>query len=261
VTAGDVGRYRIVRQIGQGGMATVYLARQPGLEREVALKQLNRFGIADERVFTSRFDREALLAGSLNHPNIVTVYDYFEVDGRPYIAMEYVEGGSLRDYLRDLSTAQVVGVLEGMLAGLTHAESRGIAHRDIKPENILVTAEGRVKLTDFGIAKAYNAAFSGSLLTVAGTTVGTPTYMAPEQATGRGLGPGTDLYAVGGRSAGSFASSRSSHRHRRGSRSGRPSRGSGSGSLTCCQTIASGFSLESKGTRPTSISYATTPTA
>jgi tRNA A-37 threonylcarbamoyl transferase component Bud32 len=192
-----VGRYEILRQIGQGGMATVYLARQPGLEREVALKELDRFGVADQRVFASRFAREAQLAGSLNHPNIVTVLDYFEHEGRPYIAMEYVEGGSLREYLHDLPIAQVMGVLEGLLAGLTHAESRGIAHRDIKPENILVTGEGRVKLTDFGIAKAYNAALSGSLLTVAGTTVGTPKYMAPEQGTGKQLVPGTDLYAVG----------------------------------------------------------------
>jgi tRNA A-37 threonylcarbamoyl transferase component Bud32 len=196
-TSRTVGRYEILRQIGQGGMATVYLARQPGLEREVALKELDRFGVADQRIFASRFAREAQLAGSLNHPNIVTVLDYFEHDGRPYIAMEHVEGGSLREYLHDLSIAQVMGVLEGLLAGLTHAESRGIAHRDIKPENILVTAEGRVKLTDFGIAKAYNAALSGSFLTVAGTTVGTPKYMAPEQGTGKKLGPGTDLYAVG----------------------------------------------------------------
>ncbi len=192
-----VGRYDILRRIGQGGMATVYLARQPGLEREVALKELDRFGVADQRIFASRFAREAQLAGSLNHPNIVTVLDYFEHEGRPYIAMEHVEGGSLREYLHDLSIAQAMGVLEGLLAGLTHAESRGIAHRDIKPENILVTAEGRVKLTDFGIAKAYNAALSGSFLTVAGTTVGTPKYMAPEQGTGKKLGPGTDLYAVG----------------------------------------------------------------
>ena len=196
-TSRTVGRYEILRRIGQGGMATVYLARQPGLEREVALKELDRFGVADQRIFASRFAREAQLAGSLNHPNIVTVLDYFEHEGRPYIAMEHVEGGSLREYLHDLSIARAMGVLEGLLAGLTHAESRGIAHRDIKPENILVTAEGRVKLTDFGIAKAYNAALSGSFLTVAGTTVGTPKYMAPEQGTGKKLGPGTDLYAVG----------------------------------------------------------------
>ena len=196
-TSRTVGRYEILRRIGQGGMATVYLARQPGLEREVALKELDRFGVADQLIFASRFAREAQLAGSLNHPNIVTVLDYFEHEGRPYIAMEHVEGGSLREYLHDLSIAQAMGVLEGLLAGLTHAESRGIAHRDIKPENILVTAEGRVKLTDFGIAKAYNAALSGSFLTVAGTTVGTPKYMAPEQGTGKKLGPGTDLYAVG----------------------------------------------------------------
>jgi tRNA A-37 threonylcarbamoyl transferase component Bud32 len=193
--ARTVGRYEILRRIGQGGMATVYLARQPGLDREVALKELDRFGIADQALFTSRFVREAKLAASLNHPNIVTVLDYFEHEGRPYIAMEHLEGGSLREYLGDLTMARIAGVLEGLLAGLTHAEDRGIAHRDIKPENILVTAEGRVKLTDFGIARAYNAALS--VLTVAGTTVGTPKYMAPEQGTGGALSTRTDLYAVG----------------------------------------------------------------
>ena len=193
--ARTVGRYEILRRIGQGGMATVYLARQPRLDREVALKELDRFGIADQVVFRSRFVREAKLAASLNHANIVTVLDYFEHDDRPYIAMEYLEGGSLRDYLGELSLAQIMGVLEGLLAGLTHAEDREIAHRDIKPENILVTQDGKVKLTDFGIARAYTAALS--VLTVKGTTVGTPKYMAPEQGTGGALSARTDLYAVG----------------------------------------------------------------
>jgi tRNA A-37 threonylcarbamoyl transferase component Bud32 len=192
-----VGRYEIVRQLGRGGMATVHLARQPDLERVVALKELDRFGTADEQVFASRFLREARLAGSLSHPNIVTVYEYFEHDARPFIAMEYVEGGSLRDHLGALSLAQVVGVLEGLLASLTHAERHVIVHRDIKPENILVTEDGRVKITDFGIAKAYNAVVGASLLTATGTTVGTPVYMAPEQATGAPISNATDLYSVG----------------------------------------------------------------
>jgi predicted Ser/Thr protein kinase len=192
-----VGRYEIVRQLGRGGMATVHLARQPDLDRVVALKELDRLGSADDHVFASRFLREARLAGSLSHPNIVTVYEYFEHDARPFIAMEYVKGGSLRDYLGALSLAQVMGVLEGLLASLTHAERHVIVHRDIKPENILVTEEGRVKITDFGIAKAYNAVVSASLLTAAGTTVGTPMYMAPEQATGAPISNATDLYAVG----------------------------------------------------------------
>ncbi|HEV7805729.1 MAG TPA: serine/threonine-protein kinase [Solirubrobacteraceae bacterium] len=193
-----VGRYEIIEQLGKGGMATVHLARQADLERVVALKELDRFGTADEHVLASRFLREARLAGSLSHPNIVTVYEYFEHGARPFIAMEYVRGGSLRDYLGRLSLAQIAGVLEGLLASLTHAERHEIVHRDIKPENILVTDDGRVKITDFGVAKAYNSVVSGGALTATGMTIGTPTYMAPEQATGQSpISNVTDLYAVG----------------------------------------------------------------
>ena len=123
--------------------------------------------------------------------------EYFEDGGVPYIAMEYVRRGSMRPYVGRLSTAQFVGVMEGVLAGLAHAETHGIVHRDLKPENIMVTADGRVKITDFGIAKATQAAGTGVFLTAAGTTVGTPTYMAPEQAMGRDVGIWTDLYSVG----------------------------------------------------------------
>jgi serine/threonine protein kinase len=191
-----VGRYQIIRQIGRGGMAIVYLARQETLERDVALKELSSFH-ASAPEMAQRFLQESRLAGSLNHPNIVTVLEYFEDDGVPYIAMEYVRRGSLRPYVSRLSTAQFVGVMEGVLAGLAHAETHGIVHRDLKPENIMVTADGRVKITDFGIAKATAAAGTGVFLTAAGTTVGTPTYMAPEQAMGRDIGIWTDLYSVG----------------------------------------------------------------
>ena len=191
-----VGRYEIIRQIGRGGMATVYLARQESLNREVALKELSSFhaGAPD---MAQRFLQESRLAGSLNHPNIVTVLEYFEEGGIPYIAMEYVRRGSLRPYVGKLSSAQLVGVLEGVLAGLAHAETQGIVHRDLKPENLMVTADGRVKITDFGIAKATQSAGTGVFLTAAGTTVGTPTYMAPEQAMGRDIGIWTDLYSLG----------------------------------------------------------------
>ena len=137
------------------------------------------------------------MAGSLSHPNIVTVHDYFEHDGTPYIAMEYVERGSLRPYVGRMNMAQIGGVLEGLLAGLTHAESHGIVHRDLKPENLMVTADGRVKIADFGIAKATTKMQTGAFLTATGTTVGTPTYMAPEQAMAQDIGPWTDLYSVG----------------------------------------------------------------
>ena len=194
-----VGRYRILRPIGQGAMATVHLARQPDLDRAVAIKELDRFGVGQSSVFALRFLREARLAGSLSHANIVTVYEYLECEGRPYIAMEYVEGGSLRQYLDGLSLSQIIGVLEGLLAALTHSEARGVVHRDIKPENILVSADGNVKIADFGIAKAYGAATNATnaVLTATGAALGTPMYMAPEQATGEPLGIATDLYAVG----------------------------------------------------------------
>ena len=190
-----VGRYEILRPIGRGAMATVHLARQLDLDRHVALKELDRAGTGESPVFATRFLREARLAGSLSHANIVTVYEYFEHDGRPYIAMEHVERGSLRGHLDGLSLSQVIGVLQGLLAALTHAEARKIVHRDIKPENILVTGDGNVKIADFGIAKAYSV-MSGTL-TATGSTMGTPMYMAPEQATGKPLSIATDLYAVG----------------------------------------------------------------
>jgi len=192
-----VGRYEVLHELGRGGMATVHLARQVDLDRLVALKRLD--GLADESdVRVRRFVREARLAASLSHPNIVTVHDAFEVDGVPYIAMELVPGGTLREPLTGLAVEQVAGVLDGVLAGLAHAERRHIVHRDLKPENLMVTAEGGVKITDFGIAKATRLAHGDDgPLTTAGVAIGTPAYMAPEQALAEAAGPWTDLYAVG----------------------------------------------------------------
>ncbi len=185
-----VGRYTIVREVGRGGTAIVYLARQTDLARDVALKELAAFHAAKPAI-VERFLRESRLTGGLNHPNVVTVHEYLEHDGTAYIAMEYFERGSLRPLVRTLTLPQIAGVLDGLLAGLAHAESRGIVHRDLKPENVMVTTDGGVKITDFGIAKAL--ATAGRSLTVSGTTVGTPEYMAPEQALGETLGPWTDL--------------------------------------------------------------------
>ncbi len=190
-----VGRYEILREIGRGGMAIVYAARQPDLDRQVALKELHSFH-TNSAEFAHRFLRESRLAGSLNHPNIVTVHEYFEHEGAPYIAMELVPRGSLRPHVRRLSLAQVAGVLEGILAALAHAETAGIVHRDLKPENVMVTADGRVKITDFGIARATQRAGT-HYVTATGMTVGTPSYMAPEQAMAGEVGPWTDLYSVG----------------------------------------------------------------
>src|SRR5829696_8887393 len=193
-----VGRYGIQRELGRGGMAVVYLARQVDLDRLVALKELAAFHAADPD-FARRFVRESRLAGSLVHPNVITVFDYFEHAGTPYIAMEYLERGSLRPHVGRMTLAQIGGVLEGLLAGLAAAEQLGIVHRDLKPENLMVTAAGGVKIADFGIAKATQAADTGAFVTATGTTVGTPPYMAPEQAMGKGkeVGPWTDLYSVG----------------------------------------------------------------
>ena len=191
----QVGRYEIVREVGRGGTAVVYLAHQTDLDRDVALKELAGFH-ASHPAFIERFLRESRLAGSLNHPNIVTVYEYFEQDRTAFIAMEYFERGSLRPLISNLSPAQVAGVLDGLLAGLAHAEKDGIVHRDLKPENVMLTSSGSVKIADFGMAKIRELG-TPEKLTDSGTTVGTPAYMAPEQALGQDVGPWTDLYSVG----------------------------------------------------------------
>jgi predicted Ser/Thr protein kinase len=190
-----VGRYEVIREIGRGGTAVVYLARQTDLDRGVALKELAAFRASDP-AFVERFLRESRLTGGLNHPNIVTVHEYFEYEGTPFIAMEYFERGSLRPHVGHLDPAQIAGVLEGLLAGLAHAETRGVVHRDLKPENVMVTSPGGVKIADFGMAKAREL-HAAEELTASGTTVGTPAYMAPEQALGSVVTPRTDLYSIG----------------------------------------------------------------
>lgn len=191
-----VGRYELLDVIGRGGAAIVYLAHQRDLERQVALKELAPVRAGDE-TFAARFIDESRLTSSLNHPNVVTLHEFFESDGIPYIAMEYLPRGSLRHYVGRLQTAQVAGVLEGVLAGLSHGERHGIAHRDLKPENLLVTEDGRVKISDFGVARAYHRAAPREAITMTGATIGTPAYMAPEQALGKELTPAADLYSLG----------------------------------------------------------------
>ncbi len=192
----QVGRYDLLEVIGRGGAAVVYLARQSDLQRYVALKELAPFH-ADDESFAQRFVEEGRLAGSMNHANIVTVHEFFEIAGAPYIAMEYLPHGSLRQYIESLSLAQIAGVLEGVLAGLSHGGAQGVVHRDLKPENLLVAVDGRVKIADFGVARAFNNARTRAVVTVTGTTIGTPAYMSPEQALGDDLGPACDLYSLG----------------------------------------------------------------
>ena len=185
------------RSIGRGGAAVVYLAQQRDLQRHVALKELAPYQAADTS-FAARFVEESRLAGSMSHANVVTVHEYFEDGGRartsPWSTCPTARCASTSD---ELSTAQIAGVLEGVLAGLSHGEAHGIVHRDLKPENLLVAVDGRVKIADFGVARAYNQAVTRAVVTVAGTTIGTPTYMSPEQALGTDLTPATDLYSLG----------------------------------------------------------------
>src|SRR3954471_22659532 len=191
-----IGRYEALRTLGEGGVGVVHLARQPDLQRFVALKELRALH-GDDPGYAQRFLREARLAGSLTDPNVVTVFEYFEHDGTPYLAMEYLERGSLRRYVGHMNLPQISGVLEAVLAGLVSAEREGVVHRDLKPENVLVTADGRCKIADFGIAKATSAVNAGTFKTSTGMMIGTPVYMAPEQAMAQDVGPWTDLYSVG----------------------------------------------------------------
>jgi serine/threonine protein kinase len=192
----EIGRYRVERELGRGGMAIVHLARQADLERPVALKELAGLMATDPTAIT-RFLREARLAGSLNHPNIVTVYEYFEYGGLPYIAMEFLPRGPLRPLVGRLKDPQVVGVLDCMLAGLAHADAHGIVHRDLKPENVMRTQDGWVKIADFGIATAYYGELAHANLTPPGEFVGAPAYVSPEQVLGKPATAASDLYSVG----------------------------------------------------------------
>src|SRR4051794_32671322 len=189
-----VGRYEIVRLLARSGMAVVYLVRQPALDREAVLKRVDIE--SEDTTLAQRFVGEARLAAALDHPNVVTLFDFFEEDGVAYIAMEYVAGGSLRGLMgTTLDLPQVFGLAEGVLAGLAHAERHGIVHRDLKPENVLISRGGAPKIADFGLARAYNTL--SRRLTSTGMAMGTPAYMAPEQALDQALGPFTDLYATG----------------------------------------------------------------
>jgi serine/threonine protein kinase len=176
-------------------MAIVHLAYEVQLDRWVALKELDRYGATDPTA-TTRFLREARLAGSLSHPNIVVVLAYFEHGGVPYISMEFLPRGPLRPLVGTLTDPQIVGVLDGILAGLDHAHEHGIVHRDLKPENVMRTDLGAVKIADFGIATAYDE-LANANLTPLGEFVGAPAYVSPEQVLGKTATTASDLYSVG----------------------------------------------------------------
>jgi serine/threonine-protein kinase len=190
----SVGKYRVLSQIGEGAMGVVYRALDPVLNRPVAIKVMSD-AVARDESLRERFLREAQAAGSLQHPNVITIYDFGEVDGHLYIAMEFVEGDDLEDLLAKrvpLSLAQKIDILVEVLTGLSYAHKRGIVHRDIKPANIRIDEEGRARIMDFGIAH-----ITSSNMTRTGVMVGTPAYMAPEQIVGGPVSAATDIFSVG----------------------------------------------------------------
>lgn len=186
--------YELVRTIGKGGMATVYLAKQSVLERNVALKVMSR-NLADDPEFGKRFMSEARIVSQLVHPNIVTVYDVGQFEGRYFLSMEYIDGYDLRSRKSKLDIAGKIRVIEDIARALHYAGGKGYVHRDIKPENIMFrSGDGSAVLTDFGIAKAVESDLS---VTQTGTALGTPHYMSPEQAKGKEVDPRSDLYSLG----------------------------------------------------------------
>ncbi len=193
-----LGRYRIEEVLGQGAMAIVYRAVDPRIDRTVAIKALNiHSGLNDEQAkqFRERFIYEAKLAGKLMHPNIVAIYDAEEDGDQSYIAMEFVDGKTLEEIIEksiEYTPVQKMDIIIQICEGLNYAHKNGIVHRDIKPGNIIITQDGKAKITDFGIAKAV-----ATSTTVLGTILGTPGYMSPEQITGKSVDHRTDVFSLG----------------------------------------------------------------
>ena len=196
LSPGDqLGPYRIVEEIGRGGMATVYKARHEALERDVAIKVLPEF-LAEQEDFRERFQQEAVAVAHLRHPSILAIHDYGEEDGVTYIVNEYVNGGTLAQRMQGArAIAETVELLSPVASALDYAHARSVVHRDVKPSNILLTEDGTPILADFGLAKMLGP--DGSRLTTTGAVVGTPDYMAPEQCSGGEVAAPADIYALG----------------------------------------------------------------
>lgn len=196
LTGQTLGRYRIIEQLGRGGMANVYRAVDLRLDRTVALKIIRSENL-EETDFLRRFDREARALAILNHPNIVHINDYGELNGLPYLEMDYIPGGTLEKHLGVLIPwSESARFLAPVAFALEHAHRLGIIHRDIKPSNILITESGEPMITDFGIAKIMNFD-QATLVTLPGFGVGTPAYMSPEQVMGKPIDGRSDVYSLG----------------------------------------------------------------
>src|SRR6478609_9398271 len=192
------GRYELHRRVGRGGMAEVYLARDRLLDRLVAIKILFP-EFATDPSFVARFRREAQAAANLNHPNIVGVYDWGKERGTYYIVMEYVDGQTVSEIIRNdgpIEPKRAAGIAADVAAALGFAHRKGVVHRDVKPGNVLITKTGEVKVADFGIARAMTAS-SEENLTQTGSVMGTATYFSPEQAQGKAVDARSDLYSLG----------------------------------------------------------------
>ena len=188
-------RYQIIKSIGEGGMANVYLAYDTILDRNVAIKVL-RGDLANDEKFVRRFQREALSASSLSHPNIVAMYDVGEDNGLYYIVMEYVEGKTLKQLLKkrgNLTLSEAIDIMLQLTDGMAHAHDSYIVHRDLKPQNIMIQDDGQIKITDFGIAMALNS----TQLTQTNSVMGSVHYLPPEQAAGKGTTIKSDIYSMG----------------------------------------------------------------
>jgi serine/threonine-protein kinase len=197
VEDGKLGKYLVTGTLGRGAMGTVYDARDPVIDRRVAIKTIPLAAAEDEEgaEALARFKREAQAAGRLQHPNIVGVYDYGETETLAFIVMEFVDGTSLKavlDKQERFPPAETIRIMEQVLAGLQYSHARGVVHRDIKPANIMLTPDRVVKIADFGIAR-----IESSSLTQAGTIMGTPAYMSPEQFMGTTVDARTDIYSAG----------------------------------------------------------------
>jgi serine/threonine-protein kinase len=190
-----ISRYEVLDRLGEGGMGVLYLARDPRLDRTVAIKVLSDYSAE----LHERFAREARSAAALKHPHIITIYDVGEDEGRPFLAMEYIDGETLGELIRRrplLTVARKLQILRELCSGLSYAHRRGIIHRDIKPANVMITSEGSIKILDFGLARIMTE-MTNAGLTQTGALMGTPHYMAPEQVDGKRADERSDIFAVG----------------------------------------------------------------